>query len=91
MSKLIYPIYKSDLAPVRLLHFLSLAVVIARRTPRHWHGLPKLLIAALIRCGENSLAMYCFGVLLALMDFVIFTQFSGSFAMQPLSASPGSR
>ena len=41
VSKLIYPIYKSHLAPVRLLHFLSLALVVVRLTPRHWHGLPK--------------------------------------------------
>jgi hypothetical protein len=82
VSKLIYPIYKSHLAPVRLLHFLSLAIVVVRLTPRHWHGLPKPLITALIRCGENSLAMYCFGVLQAFIGFVIFSQFSSSFAMQ---------
>jgi len=82
VSKLIYPIYKSHLAPVRQLHFLSLALVVVRLTPRHWHGLPKPLITALIRCGENSLAMYCFGVLLAFIGFVILTRFSSSFAMQ---------
>jgi hypothetical protein len=80
-SKLIYPIYKSRLAPVRLVHVLALAVVVARLTPRDWHGLPKPLITALIRCGENSLAMYCFGVLLSFMGFVVLTQFSSSFAM----------
>ena len=82
VSKLIYPIYKSHLAPVRLLHFLSLVIVVVRLTPRHWRGLPKPLITALIRCGENSLAMYCFGVLLAFIGFVIFTRFSAGFAMQ---------
>jgi hypothetical protein len=82
VSKLIYPIYKSHLAPVRLLHFLSLALVVVRLTPRHWHGLPRPLIVALIRCGENSLAMYCFGVLLAFLGFVILARFSSSFAMQ---------
>ena len=71
VSKLIYPIYKSHLAPVRLLHFLALAVVVVRLTPRHWQGLPKPLIAAMIRCGENSLAMYCFSVLLSFAGFVI--------------------
>jgi hypothetical protein len=81
VSKLIYPIYKSHLAPVRLVHILALAVVVARLTPRDWHGLPKPLITALIRCGENSLAMYCFGVLLSFMGFVVLTQFSSSFAM----------
>ena len=82
VSKLIYPIYKSHLAPPRLLHFLSLAIVVVRLTARHWHGLPKPLITELIRCGENSLAMYCFGVLLAFIGFVIFTRFSAGFAMQ---------
>ncbi len=82
VAKLIYPIYKGHLAPVRLMHFLSLAIVVVRLSPRHWSGLPKPLIRALIRCGENSLAIYCFGVLLAFMGFVILTEVSGTFAMQ---------
>lgn len=82
VSNLIYPIYKSHLAPVRLLHFLSLALVVVRLTPRHWHGLPKPLVTALIRCGENSLAIYCFSVLLSFAGFVILTRISGGFAMQ---------
>jgi hypothetical protein len=82
VSNLIYPIYKSHLAPVRLLHFLSLALVVVRLTPRHWRGLPKPLITALIRCGENSLAIYCFSVLLSFVGFVILTRISSGFAMQ---------
>jgi hypothetical protein len=82
VSKLIYPIYKSHLAPVRLVHFLSLALVIVRLTPRHWHGLPKPLITALIRCGENSLAMYCLQVLLAFAGFVVLTRFSSTLTVQ---------
>ena len=81
VARLIYPIYKSHLAPVRLLHFLSLAIVISRLTPRHWQGVSKPLITALIRCGENSLALYCIGVLLAFVGFVILTQFSDSLVM----------
>lgn len=82
VSKLIYPIYKSHLAPVRLVHFLSLALVVVRLTSRHWNGWPKPLVTALIRCGENSLAMYCFQVLLAFIGFVILTRFSNSLAVQ---------
>ncbi len=82
ISKLIYPIYKSHLAPVRLLHFLSLAVVVARLTPPHWRGLTKPLLVALIRCGENSLSMYCLSILLSFAGFVIMTDFSASFAVQ---------
>ncbi|MEA2958887.1 MAG: hypothetical protein QOJ58_4461, partial [Alphaproteobacteria bacterium] len=81
LSKLIYPVDKSNLSPLRLLHFLALAVVVARLTTPDWQGLMKPWMTALIRCGENSLAMYCFGVLLSFMGFVVLTQFSSSFAM----------
>ncbi len=82
VSKLIYPIYKSHLAPVRLLHFLALAMVVSRLTPPDWHGLMKPWMTAMIRCGENSLAIYCFSVLLSFMGFVMLTRISDSIAMQ---------
>jgi hypothetical protein len=82
VSKLIYPIYKSHLAPVRLLHFLALAVVVSRLTPPDWNGLLKPWMTAMIRCGENSLAIYCLSVWLSFIGFVILTQLSGAFAMQ---------
>jgi hypothetical protein len=82
LSKLIYPIDKSNLAPVRLLHFLALALVVARLVPRHWRGLLSPLAAALIRCGENSLAIYCLGVLLAFVGQVVLEQISGAIPMQ---------
>jgi hypothetical protein len=82
ISKLIYPIYKSHLAPVRLLHFLALAIVVLRLTQPDWRGLMKPGITAMIRCGENSLSMYCFSILLSFMGYVILTEFSDSFVMQ---------
>jgi hypothetical protein len=65
LLRLIYPIDKSHLAPMRLLHFLALAIVVSRLTPPDWHGLMKPSIVAMIRCGENSLAMYCLSILLS--------------------------
>jgi len=82
IAALIYPIYKSHLAPVRLLHFLGLAVVIWRLTPPDWHPLRTPLIIAMIRCGENSLLIYCLGVLLSLLADVILAEIYGGFAMQ---------
>ena len=89
VSKLIYPIYKSHLAPVRLLHFLALAVVISRLTPPDWHGLMKPWMMAMIRCGENSLAMYCLGVLLSFVGHVILVKVSGAIAMQVAVSAAG--
>ena len=82
LSRLIYPIDKSNLSPLRLLHFLALAVVGVRLTARDWRGPLKPLITAMIRCGENSLAMYCLGVLLSFMGHVVLLGFSGTIAMQ---------
>jgi hypothetical protein len=82
VSNLIYPIYKSHLAPVRLLHFLALAAVVSRLTPPDWHGLMKPGMTAMIRCGENSLSMYCFSVILSFAGFVILTGISAGLAMQ---------
>jgi hypothetical protein len=82
ISSLIYPIYKSSLAPLRLLHFLALAVLVAQLMPRDWHVLMKAGVMAMIRCGENSLAIYCVGVLLAFVGLAILSQFSAGLVMQ---------
>ena len=39
-------------------------------------------MVAAIRCGENSLAIYCLAVLLSFMGFVILSQFSCTLAVQ---------
>src|ERR1043166_4523850 len=76
IARLIYPIYKSSLSPLRLLHFLALAILVSRLVPSDWHGLAKPAMMAMIRCGENSLAIYCLGVLLSFIGFAVVSQFS---------------
>ena len=89
ISKLIYPIYKGSLAPLRLLHFLALAILVSRLMPSDWRGLAKPWVRAMIRCGENSLAIYCIGVLLSFVGFVILSQFSTTVAMQVVVSISG--
>jgi len=82
LVKLIYPIDKSSLSPLRLLHFIALAVVVARLLRHDWSGLMTPGMKALIRCGENSLPIYCLSVPLALLAHVALKEISGGFAMQ---------
>jgi OpgC protein len=82
ISGLIYPIYKSSLAPLRVFHFLALGVLVSRLVPPDWHGLMKPAMRAMIRCGENSLAIYCLGVLLSFVGFAILSQFSTTLLVQ---------
>jgi len=74
---------------LRLLHFLSLAILVSRLTPPDWHGLMKPWMMAMIRCGENSLPVYCFGVLLSFIGHVILVRFSGSFTTQVVVSVAG--
>jgi hypothetical protein len=82
LTKLIYPIDKSSLSPLRLFHFLALAVVTSRLLRHDWHGLMTPGMMAMIRCGENSLPIYCLSVPLAFIAHVVLKQVSGGFAMQ---------
>jgi hypothetical protein len=82
LAKLIYPVDKSHLAPVRLLHFLALALVVARLVRHDWRGLASPVMTALIRCGENSLAIYCLGVLLTFAAQVMLNRISAGIPMQ---------
>ena len=89
LLELIYPIDKSSVSPLRLLHFVALAVVAVRLVPHQWHALIKGPILAMIRCGENSLPIYCLGVSLAFIAHVVLTQVYDGFAMQALVSFVG--
>jgi hypothetical protein len=82
LANVVYQVDKSDLAPLRLLHFLALAILAVWLVPRNWQGLPMPLMRAAIRCGENSLAIYCLGVLLALASQIALVDISNGLAMQ---------
>jgi hypothetical protein len=82
LAELIYPIDKSGLDPLRLLHFLAIAILVAKFVPRDWEGLMMPIMRAAIRCGENSLESYCLGVLLAFAGHVVLVNIAGGLAMQ---------
>ncbi len=61
----LYPISKTDLAPVRLLHFLALVYVVARLLPAGQLWLDNWPARQAQRMGRYSLEIFCLGVLLA--------------------------
>jgi hypothetical protein len=89
LSKLIYPIDKSNLDPLRLLHFLALALIVVRLMPHNWRGLSSPWSTAAIRCGENSLVIFCLSVLLSLTGHVILEKMSGTVLMQAVVSISG--
>jgi len=82
LTKLLYPLDKSNLDPLRLLHFLALAILAVWLVPRDWRGLTTPVMRCAIHCGENSLPIYCLGVLLVLASHIALVDISDGPAMQ---------
>jgi hypothetical protein len=89
VGRWIYPIHKSYLAPLRLVHFLALVAIVTRLVPPNGYGLLKPTVTAMIRCGENSLPVYCFSVLASFIGFVALNEISGGAAMQAAVSACG--
>ncbi|KGT73875.1 OpgC domain-containing protein [Bradyrhizobium japonicum] len=82
LTDLLAPPDKSNLSPMRLLHFVALAIVALRFIPRNWEGLSTPVLSCAKCCGQNSLPIYCFGVLLALASQLTMLDLSEGLAMQ---------
>lgn len=73
---------KTNLAPYRILHFVILAFFITRFLPRDWPGLQWPVFRPLIKCGQQSLEVFCTGVFLAVVAHVVLVEVSGELWMQ---------
>ncbi len=68
------PNEKENLAPYRVLHFLTLAFLFPLVTPRDWRGFQWPVLQPVIKCGEEWLPVFCAGVFLSFAGhFVLIT------------------
>jgi hypothetical protein len=82
LSQPLYPLDKSNLDPLRLLHFLAVAVLAAWLVPRDWRWLKTPVMRGAIRCGQNSLPIYCLAILLAFASHMALLDISDGLVMQ---------
>jgi hypothetical protein len=73
---------KTNLAPYRLVHFIVLVFFINRFLPRDWRGLEWPIFRPLIKCGQQSLEVFCVGVFLAVGAHVVLVEISDTIWMQ---------
>jgi hypothetical protein len=79
---------KTNLAPYRFLHFAVLVVLVVRFVPKEWEGLEWKVFDPLIKCGQQSLAVFCVGVFLSFVGHFELIMSSGSLLAQiAISAS----
>jgi hypothetical protein len=65
-----HPLGKTNLGVMRLAHFLAIAVLVDRFVPQDWPPLTSRILRPVINCGQHSLEVFCFGVILAFAGYV---------------------
>jgi hypothetical protein len=78
VGEAIYPIDKTNLDVLRILHFLSLAVIIVSLVPNDWPALKSRWLWPAIVCGQHSLGIFCLGVFLSFAGHFVFTEVSNT-------------
>jgi hypothetical protein len=80
---------KTNLAPYRVLHFIVMAYLVTRFVPKDWRGLEWQIFKPMIICGQQSLAVFCVGVLLSFVGHLALMTSSGSLLAQLLVSAAG--
>ena len=89
VKEAIYPIDKTNLDVLRILHFLSLAVITVWFVPRGWPHLKSPLFRPAILCGQHSLEIFCLGVFLSFAGHFVFTEVSNRVFMHVIVSISG--
>jgi hypothetical protein len=73
---------KANLAPLRLVSFLALAITAGHLMRRDNRLLHTPVARLIIRCGQHSLQVFCLGVLLAVLGEILLTSVRDDIVMQ---------
>ncbi|HVZ52306.1 MAG TPA: OpgC domain-containing protein [Pseudolabrys sp.] len=89
VGEMLYPIDKTNLDVLRILHFLSLAIITIYFIPAGWPYLRLRLFRPLIICGQHSLEVFCLGVFLSFAGHFVFTEVSNRLPVHILVSVAG--
>jgi hypothetical protein len=89
LGRLIYPIDKTTLDPLRLAHFLALAYLAQRVVAADARFLRWPIVAPVRRCGEHSLLVFCLGTFLSFSAQVWIEAAGGSLPAQLMASVVG--
>lgn len=80
---------KTNLAPYRVLHFVIIAFLVTRFVSKDWRGLEWKIFEPVIKCGQQSLAVFCVGIFLSFVGHFLLIMSSGSLLAQILVSCGG--
>ncbi|HLI11480.1 MAG TPA: OpgC domain-containing protein [Alphaproteobacteria bacterium] len=89
LGAILYPINKTNLDPLRLSHFLALAYVTVTLVRPHTAFLRWRVCRPILRCGQQSLYVFCVGILLSFTSHFFLVEVDDSLGMQVLVSAAG--
>jgi hypothetical protein len=82
LLKELWPANKSNLSPIRLVPFFAMVVVIAALVPRDAVILRSAAARPLVLCGQQSLEVFCLGILLSALGHFVLSEYNSNVAVQ---------
>lgn len=82
LAKVLYPIDKTNLDPLRVLHFLAQAYLVTLLVAPQSGFLNWRAAQPIVRCGQQSLHVFCAGVFLSFAAHFVLTEFHRGLAVQ---------
>ena len=78
----LWPINKTNLAPIRVVSFFALFVLVARWVPPQARWLRASAARPLVLCGSHSLEIFCLSILLSALGHFLMSEIAAGVAMQ---------
>ncbi len=89
LRALFVPNDKTYLAPYRVVHLLALLVLAVKFVPRNSPALAGPLFQPLIKCGQQSLEVFCVGVFLSFVAHLVLITSSGGIVIELIVGTCG--
>jgi hypothetical protein len=80
--KELWPVNKNNLAPIRLVTFFALVVLVAVLVPRNARFLRSAAARPLVQCGQQSLEIFCLGILLSALGHFVLAEYDSGVVTQ---------
>jgi hypothetical protein len=78
----LWPVNKGNLSPIRVVPFFAMVVVVAAAVSRDAPLLRSAAARPLVLCGQQSLEVFCLGILLSALGHFVLSEFNSAVPVQ---------
>jgi hypothetical protein len=82
LLKYLWPVNKNNLSPVRIVPFFAIVFVVGTLVPMNAVFLRSAAARPLILCGQQSLEVFCLGILLSALGHFVLSEYSSTIVTQ---------